>query len=236
MSEKLRSIEQLADNTPKVLFIPSGDSISKNLSLEFRNINLFGFKYRCPTDFKRGSQGQEPQKPLTKELVSNMIQTTRPDVILIEDALEKRGPNILSVTPKKEQNKPLPAVIGIFNKLPSEINEPLLLSRVLGTPLRKAHLSHKEIPAPGYFGTVMDQLDGIIVFSDESKRAWLEYYPEEPITVVPMDNIAVGIKVLSEYVGSVLRNHGRPKPEDWELKEKKSWLNRTLKSNFSRKV
>lgn len=238
MSEKLRPSEIDRAGRPKIFFLPSSVVAEEGPLAEIRvNLELFGFRVRSSSEFKIGSWGHDNDKRLTKDIARNMIQTVQPDIEVIEDALEgKKGPNVLAVTPKSHGSTPLPAVLAVFTKLPHEVREPLGMARLLGKPLRALHVAHKEIPAPLYYGTVMDQLDVIVVFSQDGKRQWQPYFPEKEITVIPMEDPVRGTMLFAQFAMDVLARHGRPRSEDWKRKKQRGLIGKIIKPRISRTV
>lgn len=221
---------------PKVLVLSTENSaVSQLLDNASFLLNI-----RNVASFKRGRWGYTDEVPLTREKAKNLIITTRPDVIIIADPLEgRKAANFMSLVPKiNGRGTPLPAAIGIFDKFPQEISEPLGLSRFFGGPFRDLHLSDRRIPIPGYLGTVMDQLDARVVFSEEAKKAWEQYYPEE-YKVISMEDLIEGTRQFIDYVNEVLENHGRPDISSWEPKPRRNFLQRRdheLKGRFGRKI
>lgn len=164
------------------------------------------------TDFKKGDWGfKEGEGRLTRRRARKIVLTVRPDVFFFLDPLQdSRAAHFRAEIPNRSDGKPLPAMIGVLSLSPNEENPRLNLSHAAGNALRPLLGKNR----PGYYGTIMGDLDAIFVFSEKLAEEWEKPYPEQNILVLdPADP-----QRSKQAVENIILSHGRPRPKDWDEK------------------
>ncbi len=165
------------------------------------------------TNYKRGSFGYKEgfEKRLNIAVAQDMILTARPDVVLfIDPNKDDRAAKFSGRIQSRDDGRLLPATVGIFTLMPEETNPLIVLAKTAREPFNTIGI----LPIPGYVGTVMEDLDGIIVLTQEHLIAWQELYPEKKYFVFDESKP----HLAKDFIEDVISEHGKPKNEDWDKK------------------
>lgn len=189
-------VEPIKRDQPKILIFPNPH---ENPDIEATVDKLRkAFRVRTTAD-TRGRWGH-------KEFdYKDTLLATKPDILIIFDPLkDSEAARFMSKVPRRSDGKPKPAIIAVPTVLPQEM--PLVrVSYFARQPLKHLHLPRKL--TPGYAGTIMDDVDAIIVPSEEVGEAWNKFYPADYKVISPNQDVSESIRQMIDYCNEVLWKH-----------------------------
>lgn len=120
---------------------------------------------------------------LNKGLAEAILLTIRPDIVELQEPFAGQGAHtISSAIQKREDGRPLPAVIGVFHARAEDLDRRTqallwIAKKVIKKPTHKWGIPTGLTPGP--ITTVMDLLDGRIAISNATADFWNSIYPSD---------------------------------------------------------
>ncbi|MEX2007788.1 MAG: hypothetical protein WD992_03365 [Candidatus Levyibacteriota bacterium] len=191
---------------PKVFVFAGNEQIVSPIE-ELR----FDFRVRTAAD-RIGPWGKS-RKSLRIAKARETILTHKPDVIIFVNSLnDSDAADIMAQVPRRQDGTPLPMVIAAFTEPPSFW---IRASRMIAEPFKDRNFE------PGFLGTIMPDVEGVLVYSSISNR-WKADYPDEEYKEIPEEPSDENTGEISSFLKEALERHKRPELEEWENKDRKT--------------
>lgn len=126
---------------------------------------------------------------LTKGPARKLTGNIRPDLVVMHEPLAfgNAGHSLLSGVPKREDGKPIPAVVGQFHAYAENLSSRMEFVKKGMKLARRPKFSSLGMPiglTPGYVSSIMNSLDGKIAVSNATAGFWqdqIEGFVKEPL-------------------------------------------------------
>lgn len=140
----------------------------------------------------RGNTQLEPGISFNKALAKNLILTTRPDFVILEEPLSTHAAHtLISGMPKGDRDEDgnlrrKPTVIGHFHAQKEKVGIRLKLLKTLFTLIRRPAFGEDAVNkfgiklpwTQGYINTVLNSLDGKAAVSKSTADGWMKQFPQ----------------------------------------------------------